>query len=108
MRGARWATVLSAVLAAPLLLLLIFVRLDYEPFLPATADKSGRHTHNAEPGAHAGSSAERSSRTRDQSAPPPPPASGQVGAIRPNTGTCHRRSGDAQHRHAHHSRVGTQ
>jgi hypothetical protein len=31
MLGARWATVLSAVLATPLLLLLIFARLDYGP-----------------------------------------------------------------------------
>ena len=33
MLGARWATVLSAVLATPLLLLLIFLRLDSESFL---------------------------------------------------------------------------
>jgi hypothetical protein len=45
MRGARWATVLSAVLATPLLLLLIFVRLDYEPFfLPLLTNPDGTPT----------------------------------------------------------------
>jgi hypothetical protein len=45
MLGARWATVLSAALAMPLLLLLIFVRLDYEPpFLPLLNQPDGTPT----------------------------------------------------------------
>jgi hypothetical protein len=45
MLGARWATVLSAALAMPLLLLLIFVRLDYEPpFLPLLNNPDGTST----------------------------------------------------------------
>jgi hypothetical protein len=45
MLGARWATVLSAALAMPLLLLLIFVRLDYEPpFLPLLNHPDGTPT----------------------------------------------------------------
>jgi hypothetical protein len=45
MLGARWATVLSAVLATPLLLLLIFLRLDYEPvFLPLLTNPDGTPT----------------------------------------------------------------
>ena len=55
MRGARWATLLSAALATPLLLLLILVRLDYEPpFLPLLTNPDGTPT-TAGPGSHAGS-----------------------------------------------------
>ena len=45
MLGARWATLLSAALAMPLLLLLILVRLDYEPpFLPLLTNPDGTPT----------------------------------------------------------------
>ncbi len=45
MLGARWATALSAALATPLLLLLVFARLDYEPpFVPLLADSHGTPT----------------------------------------------------------------
>lgn len=45
MLGARWATVLSAALATPLLLLLILVRLDYEPpFVPLLTNPDGTTT----------------------------------------------------------------
>jgi hypothetical protein len=45
MLGAKWATLLSAALAMPLLLLLIFVRLDYEPpFLPLLNNPDGTGT----------------------------------------------------------------
>ena len=45
MVGARWATVLSAVLAAPLMLVLIFVRLDYVPaFVPLLSNPDGTPT----------------------------------------------------------------
>jgi hypothetical protein len=42
MLGARWATALSAALATPLLLLLVFARFDYEPpFVPLLTDSDG-------------------------------------------------------------------
>ena len=45
MLGARWATALSAALATPLLLLLVFARLDYEPpFVPLLTDSDGTPT----------------------------------------------------------------
>ena len=45
MLGARWATALSAALATPPLLLLVFARLDYEPpFVPLLTDSDGTPT----------------------------------------------------------------
>ena len=45
MLGARWATLLSAALAMPLLLLLVLARLEYEPpFLPLLTNPDGTPT----------------------------------------------------------------
>ena len=106
MLGARWATLLSAALAMPLLLLLILVRLDYEPpFLPLLTNPDGTPTTLGR-ALMLGILLERSDRTGDQPDPPPSPASRQIGPIRPDVSTCHRRTSDAQRRHAHHSPAG--